>query len=342
AKQRRYEACFKLKVVAYGKSRNNCAAARKCGVTEKMEHLLRSMPRKKCAMRRGTALWPNLEKHAVDMVREQRQNGYVVSRNKICIWALKWAKANQEHIKDFKATALWCRQNKNTVAQKLPADLDCKITNFHRYVIQQRKTHGYPLSNIGKMDETPISFDMVGNHTIDTKGTKTVGKQCQKIKFLAGIFVHVNEKGWMANQRIKLWIDHVWCKLSGGFRKQRSLLVWDMFTSHLTKGTKTSMARNSNDIVVIPGGLTSVVQPLDVCEQWNEWTIRGKKSCTKGGNMCAPELDVLCDFVVKAWNDIIVEAVIKSFKRMKCCGRMRMKQKPRHLIQSLILMMIQQ
>ncbi|KAG7167101.1 Pogo transposable element-like 64 [Homarus americanus] len=68
AKRRRYEACFKLKVAAYAKSRNNCAAARECGVTEKRvrdwklkEHLLRSMPRKKCAMRRGTAHWPNLE-----------------------------------------------------------------------------------------------------------------------------------------------------------------------------------------------------------------------------------------------------------------------------------------
>ncbi|KAG7154701.1 Pogo transposable element-like 72 [Homarus americanus] len=33
--------------------------------------------------------------------------------------------------------------------------------------------------------------------------------------------------------------------------------------------------------------------------------------------MRAPELDVLCDFVIKAWNDINVETVIKSFKK---CG----------------------
>ncbi|KAG7172036.1 Pogo transposable element-like 83, partial [Homarus americanus] len=111
----RYEACFKLKVIAYAQSHNNCAASREYGVTEKMvrdwrskEHLLRSMPRNKCAMRRGTAHWPILEKHAVDMVHEQHQNGYIVSRNMIRIWALKWAKQNQEHSKDFKATASWC------------------------------------------------------------------------------------------------------------------------------------------------------------------------------------------------------------------------------------------
>ncbi|KAG7158992.1 Pogo transposable element-like 36 [Homarus americanus] len=141
-KHRRYEACFKLKVIAYAQSHNNCAASREYGVTEKMvrdwrskEHLLRSMPRNKCAMRRGAAHWPILEKHAVDMVHEQRQNGYIVSRNMICIWALKWAKQNQEHSKDFKATASWCsrfmeRSNlvlrqKTKIAQKLPADLNC-------------------------------------------------------------------------------------------------------------------------------------------------------------------------------------------------------------------------
>ncbi|KAG7171978.1 Pogo transposable element-like 30, partial [Homarus americanus] len=140
----RYEACFKLKVIAYAQSHNNCAASREYGVTEKMvrdwsskEHLLRSMPRNKCAIRRGNAHWPILEKHAVDMVHEQRQNGYIVSRNMIRIWALKWAKQNQEHSKDFKAAASWCsrfmeRSNlvlrqKTQIAQKLPADLNRKI-----------------------------------------------------------------------------------------------------------------------------------------------------------------------------------------------------------------------
>ncbi|KAJ1211543.1 hypothetical protein NDU88_006901 [Pleurodeles waltl] len=90
-----------------------------------------------------------------------------------------------------------------------------------------------------------------------------------------------------------------------------------MFRAHLTPSTKQRLA----------AGLTSLVQPLDVClnkpfkdrirEQWNEWMVSGKKSFTKGGNMRAPQLDVLCKFVIKAWNDIDAETVIKSFKK---CG----------------------
>ncbi|KAG7176176.1 hypothetical protein Hamer_G028281, partial [Homarus americanus] len=49
-------------------------------------------------------------------------------------------------------------------------------------------------------------------------------KTMPKIKFSAGVFVHVNEKGRMDEQGIKLWIDHIWCRRPGGFRKQRSLL----------------------------------------------------------------------------------------------------------------------
>ncbi|KAG7154720.1 Pogo transposable element-like 47, partial [Homarus americanus] len=137
----RYEACFKLKVIAYAQSHNNCASARECGVTEKImrdwrskENLLRSMPRNKCAMRRGTAHWPIQEKHAVDMVHDQCQNGYVVSRNKMHIWALKWAKKNQEHSKDFKATAPWCSRfmKRNDLAWNdinVKTVIKCRISN---------------------------------------------------------------------------------------------------------------------------------------------------------------------------------------------------------------------
>ena len=92
--------------------------------------------------------------------------------------------------------------------------------------------------------------------------------------------------------------------------KQHSLLVWDMFQSHLTDNSKTHLACNNSNIAVIPGGLTSVLQPLNVSlnkpfkcnvrEQWNEWMMNGEKSFTKNGAMRSASLDVLCEFVIKA------------------------------------------
>uniref|UniRef100_K7FTH4 HTH CENPB-type domain-containing protein n=1 Tax=Pelodiscus sinensis TaxID=13735 RepID=K7FTH4_PELSI len=138
----------KKKVVNFAKEHNNCAAASQYGVTEKMvrdwkanEDALKSMPSSKCALRRGTPHWSKLEKHIADMVHHQ--NGYVVTRNKIRMFALQWAKSNPDHSKGFKATVSWCtrfleRHNlvlrqKTKIAQKLPADLDGKVSLFHRY-----------------------------------------------------------------------------------------------------------------------------------------------------------------------------------------------------------------
>ena len=77
---------------------------------------------------------------------------------------------------------------------------------------------------------------------------------------------------------------------------------------------------------VIPGGLTSVVQPLDVClnkpfkdyvrTNWYDWMMNGNKTYTKGGNMPAAPLDVLCRFVINAWNKVNLNTVVKLF--LKC------------------------
>ena len=151
-KRSKYEASIKLKVINVAKGSNNCIAARKFDVTEKMvrewrkkEDDIREMPKNKCAMRRGITRWSKLEDNVAEWVLQQRQHGYIVTRNKIRSHALKWAKANNEESKDFKATKGWCsrfmnRRNlvireKTKISQKLPKDLEHKITNFHRYII---------------------------------------------------------------------------------------------------------------------------------------------------------------------------------------------------------------
>ncbi|XP_064095201.1 RUS family member 1-like [Macrobrachium nipponense] len=100
-----------------------------------------------------------------------------------------------------------------------------------------------------------------------------------------------------------------------------------MFRSHITENTKARLAKINTEIGVIPGGLTSLLQPLDVGlnkpfkdnvrQEWNNWMLHGEKSFTKGGTMRAPSLDVLCEFVVKSWDNVKKESVIKSFKK---CG----------------------
>ena len=380
AKRNKYDAGFKLKVIEFAKKSNNSSAGRHFDVSEKLvrdwrkaEEKLKNMPKNKCALRTGKTSWPELEDAIFQWVMEQRQNGYVVSRNAIRIQALKWAKLNANNAVNFKATNSWCYRfmqrkslslrAKTKIAQKLPKELEEKITNFQRFVINLRKKYDYPLGMIGNMDETAVNFDMPSNRTVNVKGEKTIlikttgnekkrftvvlacmadGKKLRpmvifkrktmpKVKFPPGIFVHVHENGWMDEEGIALWLKNVWNKRAKT-EKSRSLLVWDMFGPHKSEATKKRLQRYETDVAVIPGGLTSVIQPLDVGlnkpfkdalrEQWNQWMIDGEKTFTEKGNMRAVPLETLCGFILKAWDMVKTDSIVKAFKKCSISNAM--------------------
>ncbi|KAG7171851.1 Laminin subunit gamma-1-like 2, partial [Homarus americanus] len=110
----------------------------------------------------------------------------------------------------------------------------------------------------------------------------------------------VEKSGWMDEDGVKFGIENVWNKRTGGLCKENSLFVWDRFS---------------------PGGLTSILQPLDVSInkpfKENSGTSGWYKTYTKGGNMRTPPLHALCEFVAKSWDAIRVKVITKSFKK---CG----------------------
>ena len=57
----------------------------------------------------------------------------------------------------------------------------------------------------------------------------------------------MNEKGWMDEAACKLWVNSIWLHRTRGLVKEKSPI----------KATNT-------DVTVIPGGLTGILQPLDV------------------------------------------------------------------------------
>ena len=202
-------------------------------------------------------------------------------------------------------------------------------------------------------------FDMPTSKTVDSVGAKTVllkttghektrftvvlacladgtklkpmvifkRKTMPKDNFPAGVVVHNHPKGWMDESGVKIWIEKVWRARPGGFANTQSLLVWDSFSAHLTDTVKQQLRENKTVTAVIPGGLTSLVQPLDVClnkpfkdrlwEKWMTWMMSGEKTFTPGGQLRAASLVTVCQWVKESWQELSKEMVERFFKK---CG----------------------
>lgn len=381
-RRRKYDAAFKKTVIQASKDSSSSAAARHYCISEKLvrdwrkaEKTIKEMPSTKCANRgQNQEKWPRLEKEIATWVLSERQCGRIVTRALIRLKALQWAAKNKEDGLNFKATVSWCSRfmhrhdlvirQKTKIAQKLPKDLDHKITQFQTFVINQRKRNEYGMAHIGNMDETPMFFDVVGNTTINKKGEKTIlvkttghekqhftvvlacladgtklppmiifkRKTMPKDKFPPGVVIHVQEKGWMDDSGCVKWINEVWARRPGAMLKPKSLLVWDMFKSHLTDTAKKLLKSKKTDMAVIPGGLTSVLQPLDVSlnkpfkdsmrTKWNEWMASGQQTYTAAGNMRAASLPTVCQWVKDSWDSIDPKVVVNSFKKCSITNAM--------------------
>ena len=92
------------------------------------------------------------------------------------------------------------------------------------------------------------------------------------------------------------WVHMVWSsRLDGGLSRRRSMSVLDAFTCHKTNDTKVLLHRTNTDLLIIPGRMTWLLQPLDVSINksfkdglhrcWSDWIMSGEKTDTKSGRM---------------------------------------------------------
>lgn len=74
----------------------------------------------------------------------------------------------------------------------------------------------------------------------------------------------------MEEKGMQVWITKVWEHRPGGLTKTKACLVYNMFKAHLVESVKNKLKTINTDIAIIPGGLTSQLQPLDVSKPFND------------------------------------------------------------------------
>lgn len=248
-------------------------------------------------------------------------------------------------------------RRRTTTCQKLPHEYLDKIVNYILNLRQLRTTKRYALDSIYACDETAVFYDNPRPTTVDNIGSKEVsvrstgheksrvtvmlcakanGEKCKPLillerkrplqsleKFRPHLAVVYGTSGWMDDNVCKDFLKNV----VGAFSFGPRLLIWDSFRAHTSTSTKAELRKLKIDSAVVPGGCTKYLQAADV--SWNapfkvkmrelhdQWLSNGPMAYTKAGNIKAPDIEIVCEWVVKAWHGISSEIIVHSFRS---CG----------------------
>ncbi|KAM9316104.1 serotransferrin-B-like [Gastrophryne carolinensis] len=141
------------------------------------------------------------------------------------------------------------------------------------------------------------------------------------------VVVAIHEKGWMDENGMRVWIEKVWSKRPGGLLKKPALLVLDQFRAHISETTKKRFKQVKTQLAVIPGCLSSQLQPLDVSinkpfkvfmrEERNKWMATGNHDLTPTERMKRPTITQVCEWMKTSWQSVKNQTIVRSFKK---CG----------------------
>ena len=211
--------------------------------------------------------------------------------------------ASNPWLRGFMRRHNWSLRARTSLSQKHPAQLEQKFTNFFIEVEKAKTLGRYPLALIGNMDETPMYFDLVPSRTIERMGEKEVlvrttgadkrhltvvltvtadgkmpppmiifeGKRsiAQQVNPPPGIVMEVQEKGWMNQELVHVYIERIWRPFMEEVAedmemRKGSLLILDSFSAHKTPKIQETFQQADTNCVIVPSGCTPKVQPLDV------------------------------------------------------------------------------
>lgn len=326
------------------------------------ESLLK-MPKTKRSRRSGKPAWPELETNLEKWILSQRDKGLPVSTVKVRLQAKMIAanmgmnefKAGTNWCFRFMKRKKLSVRARTTVGQKLPDDWEIKRSDFLKFTHEQIKENKFSTDQVINMDEVPLTFDCPPSRTVNKVGESTVGiittghektsftcvlsctasgvklnpilifkrKTLPKGDFPKDILIRANEKGWNNESIMQDWLQEVWRKRKGAFFNPKGLLIMDSMRAHLTEPVKASAKSVSAKLAIIPGGLTKLIQPLDLavnkafkCRMrtlWESWMIEGQHSYTNRGFMRKATFVEVAKWVSEAWRDVSIKTITNSF-----------------------------
>ncbi|KAM8924010.1 LOW QUALITY PROTEIN: uncharacterized protein RCH25_008770 [Pelodytes ibericus] len=306
-----------------------------------------------------------IDQQVVQFVNEKFSKGYVVTREAMQVKALEIAKqlkvvgfkASMGWCRRMMLRNGLALRPRTTLAQRLPNDFREKLICFQHLVTELTMKHEYALCQMCSADQTTVYFDTPSHITMDNIAEKftsmkpTATEKARITVMLAvladgtklppyvvlkrrtmpkeilpsGVIVQVQKKGCMDESLVLDWLKVVWRRHQGIQCKRRGMLVLDAFRGHLTPKVKKHIGKMNTDLVVIPGGMTSRLQVLDVVvyrpfkdylkKQHTDWLLAGEYTLTSTQQMKKPPISLLCKWILHAWDLIPAETIVQGFKK---------------------------
>jgi hypothetical protein len=152
------------------------------------------------------------------------------------------------------------------------------------------------------------------------KNKRPVGQIIEQFK--GKLLINWAGSPWMND---KTTADYLHKIIGGTLFNSKRLIVWDAFGSHKSEATRGVLKKLRLEAAYIPGGCTKFIQAPDV--SWNKpfkerirhyyglWMTNGdRREYTAAGNPKAPALEVVLDWIARAWQELSKDVIIKSFK----------------------------
>ena len=130
-----------------------------------------------------------------------------------------------------------------------------------------------------------------------------------------------SENGWMNTPLTLEWVQ----KVLGSFSFNQRLLAWDSYECHMEQTVSKDLKAKKIESLIIPGGCTKYLQAPDVswnkpfkakvAEEYDEWlSTVGINRVTDAGNLKSPKRRTIVQWILKAWDKLTPETIVKSFK----------------------------
>lgn len=271
------------------------------------------------------------------------------NRATLRMWAIRCMNANG--IVNRRATR---------VSQHIPEILQPLIERFLSDITRLNSTYQYSADMVVNVDQTALYHGMSRSRTLERRGARTVrvlenpaasvrstavlavslsGEKLNplivfkgrpqgsisrnillnRINLPATIEYSVQENAW-ADERVMIeWIEKCFSPYLVD-KSRRSLLILDTYKAHMTARFVSAVSALNCDIIYIPGGLTPILQPLDISvnkpikdyirDSYSRWArnVFDSETCLR-----RPTRDEIARFLEQAWERLSRDIIISGF-----------------------------